>query len=297
MPVMPIYLKAVSYDSSGSARIRIFGSIETYTVHYIRESEISVNKQICPKSIQTELSCAFCSKWEETRDSQVSTYNRLMCIAWDFSSKKWACFNGSEGLFREIKNLFSEKKFSKTEIMEGKTSDVILQRIGSKTTAALIEDSLGKTDKDIKKPVPTQGDLDRFGEKVASNSIWFSTTYADAIRMAARQKRDREREQNEGLDFISRAPSPFSPEARQQSMGRIISDEDIASLLNRSQIRRQPTGDLTPIPDGALLIYQRPVYRDENDEETPPKPTPKKSSKPKFKPDLPQRNTDAWDII
>ena len=314
MPVMPIYLKAVSYDSSGSARVRIFGSLSKYTVHYVRGSESSVNQQACPKSIKSEMTCGFCTKLEEANDSQISTYDRLMCIVWDFSTKRWSCLNGSEGLFREIKGLFNEKKFSKTEIVEGRTPDLILQRIGTKVTAALIDDSLGKTDNGIKKPIPTHGDLDRFMEKTATNSFWCSCSYPEALR-ALRRKRDQEtHNMTLGVNF----PIPIdSIEGRQILEGRRLEEtsrpilrvppatydslsfEAFARTRNPLNPRNldNPMG-LTPTPDGALngalINYQRPVYS-KPDEETDPEPI--KPAKPKFKPDLPQRNTDPWDII
>jgi len=310
MPIMPIYLKAVSYDSSGSARVRIFGSLSKYTVHYVRGSESSVNQQACPKSIKSEMTCGFCTKLEEANDSQISTYDRLMCIVWDFSTKRWSCLNGSEGLFREIKGLFNEKKFSKTEIVEGRTPDLILQRIGTKVTAALIDDSLGKTDNGIKKPIPTHGDLDRFMEKTATNSFWYSCSYPEALR-ALRRKRDQETNMTLGVIFPVQIDSVNGRqvlEGRQLSrpIPRVIPQgthelsflETFNQTLNSRNPRNLNLMGLTPTPDGALngalINYQRPVYG-KSEDETDPEPT--QPAKPKFKPDLPQRNMDPWDII
>lgn len=254
----PISLGLVSFDRSDSARIRVFGSVAAYDVHYVRESTTPVGFQPCPKSISENNTCSFCSYPLKPDDSQVSTYKRYCCLAWDFNKEEWAVLDGTQGMFLEIKKLFNDRRFSKEDIVAGKTDDLILQKIGQKKIPELINESLGQTDNRIEGPPPFES-LHHFMDKRAKTSIWYIHSYADAIRQAGNRQAD--------LAFLAAMPPPRPPRPLRQ--------------------------DIEPIEPSAPLIYRRPSPLENN---TAPKPK-KHIKKDNFQPPIPKRNDDPWDII
>lgn len=180
----------VQYDSSGSARVVIFGSIFQYLVHYVRVSESPVGYQICPKSISETQRCYFCEipAPQKPPDSEISTYNRYSCLVWDTSKNKWAALDGSAGLFREIRRLFGERHYNREDIIHGKTPDVVIQRMGLILVPALLNESSKIPDGNFPPPFDL---FHKFMDRRKDSSIWL-----DYFSLALQRAGNRNRENN-----------------------------------------------------------------------------------------------------
>jgi len=263
------HLAPIGRDSSGSSRIRIIGVPIKYDVHYKNDSSFTVNQLSCPRSLSDNFHpCLYCN--ENVTREDIINYSRYLCLAWDIPKRRWGVLSASLQTFSEIASQLKAKLFTKENILKGETPDILLQGINKRQVAiALIEDSINT--KHFGDERPTHEDLLHYAKAIGGKSFWRFNNYAEIVQKEQPARSWRERVEP------ARDPLLYPTPAQQNS---IIDIDSFRASLNEA---------LSTFPDARRL----------REIEQPIKPEIKPEIKPDidFKPPVPKRNKDFWDLI
>lgn len=128
-------LPQLSFDTSGSARIRFFGKIAKVAIHYAK-AKVPMTHMICPDSILG--TCLLCQKG-------IQPSPRLLSIGVDCNKQKWAIYMGTPNGFKAIYKQCQAIGISSAVMEAGDGPDVLLQRVGPMTEPEILLDTIGQS--------------------------------------------------------------------------------------------------------------------------------------------------------
>jgi hypothetical protein len=125
------------FDSSGSVVLRTTGQLAEIGVHWCA-AKISQFRMTCPDTTGEAGKCKCCA----SKSAPVST--RIATLAWDIKESRWCVYMAHPLVFREILEKCVAVGATPEMLSAGMGPDVILQRIGRKTVAEAIPETLGQ---------------------------------------------------------------------------------------------------------------------------------------------------------
>ena len=143
-----MYPKELSFDRSGSARIRFFGPALNETVHWAK-AEVKQLTLICP----AEGRCLACNSKSDT-----NPWLRRVGLGWDVKAKKWCLYMNSAKVFSDIWNEASKHGVTAAAMEAGLGPDVLVQRTNGNIEIAVMPETIGNLD-GIPSNRPTIGEM------------------------------------------------------------------------------------------------------------------------------------------
>jgi hypothetical protein len=128
-----MYPRELSFDRSGSARIRFFGKNEDIVVHWAK-ADVKQLALICPGE-----KCLVCRA-----KSDPSPCIRRIGFGWDVKAKKWCLYVNSIRVFADIWVQASKCGATPESFQVGLGPEVLLQRVNGKTEVAVVPETIGK---------------------------------------------------------------------------------------------------------------------------------------------------------
>jgi len=141
------YPRELSFDRSGSARIRFFGKNENVTVHWAK-ADVKQLALICPGE-----KCLCC--WAKSDPSPCAGRAGL---GWDVKAKKWCLYIGPGMVFSDIWTQALKCGALADTFLSGCGPEVLLQKVNGKTEVAVMPETIGKME-GIPSTRPTIGEF------------------------------------------------------------------------------------------------------------------------------------------
>lgn len=171
-------VRSLTFDSSGSAIARFFGKPAVVGVHWAK-AKVAQVKLVCPLSIgQAATKCKHSIETGPNTFSHPAPSERLIALCWDVQAKQWAVFIGHALVFGEVASKMKAAGVTPQVMAVGLGPDVILQRLGNKTMAEIVPESIG-----VKPPgCGDAPDFDEYLRSLEEKSAW--ATFATPEELA-----------------------------------------------------------------------------------------------------------------